>query len=173
MISFDISFIDSTNFTFTDNSDYTGLGIQRTELRVFRPTIQEGVFETLSMYDPVNGGLITNLGDSATIDTSTLESSFILCDGVYRFVYIVILTDNSESCLELLSIKDLDLLVCKRNIITDIIAQKNPIDCLACEATFFEAVLQSAYDSISRDMFKEAQALLDYLIDICNKCKNC
>lgn len=173
MIDFDISFIDNNSFLFEDKSDLVAIPVARTNLSIYLP-LQTDSFETVNLFDVNDSSLpVQNLGDSAEINLQTLGYDFSLEDGVYRIIYNLILDDDSELCREKFFIKDNNIKVCKRELVEDLISNPDTTGCRACEATFFESVLQSAYDAIAEDKYKEAESFIEYLKDQCSQCKTC
>lgn len=168
MLSFDIRFISSTQFEFVDSSDYTGLTVTQTELRVYTdvPITNEN-FNTTNLFP----NPLVNLGDNYTVDLEIdLDDFTTLFDNVYRFDYVVTSDENGEESVTLYTIKDLDLKECRRKIVQDVISNKD--SCLACELASFDSILNSAYSELEEELYKESEILIEYLKDICRIC-NC
>lgn len=170
MLDFLITFLSNTTFTFTDNSDYTGLTVVSTRLKIYRPPqINFATFEEFNL----SPDIIPIVGDSGDVDVSALEDPFTLADGVYGFEYIITLDDDSEQSLLLYFIKDLDLLNCKTNLVKDYIINgtKNR-DCKECFINLFDSMLATAYEEITlpKENYKDAELIVEYLKENCEIC---
>lgn len=174
MIEFEIEFVDSTTFNFIDNSDYTGVNVVDTNLSVYLPPIESTEnFQTVALYSTTVSGLpVQTLGDDATIITTELASPFSLVDGTYRFLYNVILDDTTTVVTEINVIKDIDLQACKKLMVQALINSEEGEYCKACEATSFDAILNSAKYEASICNYIQATEMTEYLKSICNTC-NC
>ena len=172
MLDFLITFLSNTTFTFTDNSDYTGLTVTSTRLRVYKPPkIDFSTFEEFNLFPEI----FAAVGDSGDIDTSTLDDPFTLPDGVYAFEYIITLDTAAEVSLLIYTIKDLDLLNCKTNLVKDyIINGTSDRICKECFINLFDSMLTTAYEEITlpKENYKDSELIVEYLKTNCEIC-NC
>jgi hypothetical protein len=165
MLDFNITFLSSTSFEFTDNSTYIGLTVSATELRIYGTPITNETYDTILLY----GGPILILGEDYTVDLEVaLEDFLVLEDDIYRFDYVVTSVENGVEILTKYFAKTLDLLKCRRTIIRNVVNYKE--DCLACEANFFDSVLYSIDIETASGNYKEAELLIAHLKDICKQC---
>lgn len=167
MLDLIIDYFSDTKLSLIDNSDYTGLTVASTKLRIFSYPITSGVYTTAPLY-PENVG---SVGDDVVLDLlEDLDAPYKATDGVYRFDYIVTLDDESTVEQTIYYIKDVNLKVCKRKLLRAIINNKKV--CKSCEATHFDATLNTAQDEIEKENYKEAEYFIEYLKEICSIC-NC
>ncbi len=174
MVDFSIEFISNKSINFTDPSDYTGLTVLSTSLKVFFPLIQNDSFETINLYSTTVVDLpIAVLGDDVVLDFTDTDENYTFNDGIYRFTYIVEVDGASDVVIEKYFKKDIDVLLCKKNIVKEIVANKYSDKCKACEATFFDSVLASIDTLLLNNEYKEAEELMSYLKAKCSLCNNC
>lgn len=174
MLDFNIVFIDKTTIQFVDLSDYTGISVLDTSLSLYLPPIENtSVSNDIDLYSTTETGLpITTLGNNAVIDLNTLEQPFTLVDGVYRVLYKVILEGATETSVEHIFFKKIDLIACKKALIKDLITNPDSTKCKACEATFFDSVFASIEAEAIDDNYIEATQMAEYLKEQCKIC-NC
>lgn len=169
MIDFNINFLeDNINFEFQDLSTYTNLTVNTTQLVAYYPIINIDSSNNINLYSFVETLIIENLGDNATINTTTLGFP-TLSDGVYRFDYNVTLSNDDVICLTKFFIKDNLLLDCRKNIINTTLTKNN---CQECTLSIFDSMLESANNEASRGNYKEAESIISYLKKQCKMC-NC
>lgn len=175
MLDFSIDITSKTVFDFTDNSDYTGLTVTNTELRIFTPTIASDTFVTVELYSDSYPSLPVgaSLGDNATIDLEDLEIDLSLTDGVYRFRYVITLDDLSTQTLDLYVLVDIDTKLCRKNIIKGIINDNASSKCKSCEATIIDSIINSINNELENGNYKSGEELFAYLKKKCNLCTNC
>jgi hypothetical protein len=166
MFDFLITFLTSNTFTFTDNSDYSGLTVTETSLLMYKPPITVGVNTPVPLFPAP----LSVLGDPITVDTSLLGSPTTLPDGVYQFDYLVTSDENGLETTTDYFIKDLGLLSCRTSLIKNLISGNG---CKSCEANSFDAILNAAHYEADADNFTEAETLTNHLIKTCTECNNC
>ena len=167
MTDFTINFLSNTKFIFSDISNYISGELDsligEASLKIFLPTITEGVFHTINLDINGEGELLEQ-----TIDTSLENPSFSMVDGVYRFELTYKPADWDTLSATKYFVKDTDLLICRRKLLRGIVNGTN--GCQACEANYFSAALNSAKDEAAAGNYKQAELLVYKLIETCNDC---
>lgn len=168
MASFNVVFQDDNKLIVSDTTDYTGLTVTKTDIRVTYPKILANSPITLDLYDEnvvaLGNDIIYNSDDEA------LLSNFI--DGVYKVELLiyngVTLVDSST----IYKIQDYSVKACRRTAM-----QKRITD--DCEdltlINTINSFLQTAKNEAYYDRFVTAQDMMDYLAEICAKtdCGGC
>jgi hypothetical protein len=166
-MSFEVSFVDNEIISFTDNTDYTALTVDKTYLLITYPDITENQELTIPLYD-VN---ISTLGDNVDLTVETTEDVDLsllpdLIDGVYKLTFVLENIGVEVSRSTIYRINDYSVQNCLRNKL-DVVIDKQ-CSSLNCEIGLANALLDTAIRLASEDRFSEAQEYMYRLSDICD-----
>jgi hypothetical protein len=163
MANFSISFNENIGFTFTDLTDYSGLTVTKTDLKIIYPNISSNIEINLDLYNER-----VSLGGDFEFVVENEELLSELSDGVYRFEFVVL---NGETIVESVVkffINDFSAYKCLLIKTDDILDDE-------CSDQWINlgklsALLEVAKRRAEEGLYIEAQNIMDYISNKCNAC---